>query len=144
MCRTVPPWGSAMSKADDIVKVVIQTRPEGFFRLSICGIQMFLERKGQRNISTRVHTSNGGYTILVNGQYFQQQNISREDPDLVAVVERFGEHAGFNGCEFTVCAMPRGTRYRIAVDCSDGTEFIEYPTSIEWKVAGDPVESLIF
>lgn len=115
-----------------ICKVVYKSSSEGEFRLSIAGIKMFLERKGVRDYRIMAVSTNSGYSYYVSNQSYAWDH--REDKDLVAVVESLGEHAG-DRCELSVASMTKGTRYRIRRS-SDGAEYIEYPESIEWQIAG--------
>lgn len=118
-----------------MVKVVYNTTPDRVFRLSIIGIKGYLKRKGYKEV--KITTSGDSYTISVNDLHIDCHNISREDPDLVSVVEELGIYAG-DQCNLAIVDLPKGTLYRIICSGNQGTgpEVIEHPESIKWNIAG--------
>jgi hypothetical protein len=60
-------------------------------------------------------------------------NIPRQDPALVQVVEELGHQANGMFAMLHIADMPSGTRYRI--DEYDGNESVMTPDDYEWTVA---------
>ena len=64
---------------------------------------------------------------------FMACDLSRTDPDLIAVVEEFGPLANGRSSSLEVREMHSGQLYRIRN--YDGKEWLEFPTDIEWLTA---------
>jgi hypothetical protein len=133
------------------MKVVINTCFGGF-SLSPFGETEYLKRKGKKAYFYRqteysyrdgkdkyervatpdeglfIHTvtSELGESIsaLPNDEaYFSSRDVKRDDPDLVAVVEEFGEKANSRFSELKVVEIPDGIEWEISE--YDGSESIE-------------------
>jgi hypothetical protein len=70
---------------------------------------------------------------LPNGEEWDDDNISRNDPFLAQVVEELGEEANGNFSRLMIREIPEGTRYRI--DEYDGLETVMTIDEYEWSVA---------
>lgn len=73
------------------------------------------------------------WTLRGNTYASIDSSISRTDPVLVQVVETLGERANNRTSNLQIVEVPDGTLYRIME--YDGSEWIETPADIEWKVA---------
>jgi hypothetical protein len=69
-----------------------------------------------------------------NAMYFSpSEDIERNDPALVQVVEELGDKANTKYSKLRIAEVPAGTLYRI--DEYDGQESVETKDTYDWKVA---------
>ncbi len=68
-----------------------------------------------------------------NTLYFSPNNIERNDPALVQVVEELGDKANTPYSKLRIAEVPAGTLYRI--DEYDGSESVMTQDNYEWKMA---------
>ena len=69
-----------------------------------------------------------------NGLWFSDDDIDRDDPILVQVVEELGSEKASGRCaNLVVEEIPKGTAYRITE--YDGYETIETREEVDWKIA---------
>lgn len=64
---------------------------------------------------------------------FDQYELRRDNPVLVAVVEALGPEADGDYAQLEIVELEPGTRYRIRE--YDGSEHIERESDIQWSVA---------
>jgi hypothetical protein len=69
----------------------------------------------------------------LNGEYWNEQLILRNDPMLVQAVEELGDLANGDCAKLKIVEVPAGTKYRITE--YDGLEDVETIDSIHWSVA---------
>jgi hypothetical protein len=101
----------------------------GGFGLSGEAMKRYAELKG-----FTVDSEHGFYYLLdLNGKRFSDDNIRRDDPILVQVVEELGDRANTRFSDLRIRDLPSGTKYRI--DEYDGNEAIETEYDIDWSVA---------
>lgn len=72
-------------------------------------------------------------TAQQNNVWFRDDDIERNDPILVQVVEELGEKASGRCANLVIKDIPKGTAYRI--DEYDGYESIETRENIDWSIA---------
>ena len=69
-----------------------------------------------------------------NGLWFSDDDIDRDDPILVQVVEELGSEKASGRCaNLVVEDIPKGTAYRITE--YDGYETIETREDVDWRIA---------
>ena len=101
----------------------------GGFGLSQAAMRRYAEIKG-----LSVGEEHGyGYIVTAEGKRMSDDDIRRDDPVLVQVVEELGERANTRFSELRIVDLPAGTKYRI--DEYDGNESIETEEDIRWSVA---------
>lgn len=105
----------------------------GGFSLSNEAIQRYAEIKG---LVFERRTTDGRYPntmLYLNGEYWSDRDIPRNDPALAQVVEELGVKADGAYASLQIEEVPDGSRYRI--DEYDGSESVETPDSYEWSIA---------
>lgn len=113
-------------------KVVIN-KQFGGFGLSDEATREYLKRKGH---TWREEKHYGSTMFMIDdgteqGKFFSDDNIERNDPDLVAIVEELGDKANGTSATLVVEEVPTGVQYRI--DEYDGLERLEYRDTIDWR-----------
>jgi hypothetical protein len=111
-----------------MTKIVINTAYGGFY-LTEEATARYVELKG--NGARKVESDVYVYWVLPDSTDFINENIDRDDPVLVQVVEELGGEVAGDSLE--VVEIPAGTTYRIAE--YDGKEWIEERDKIKWKIA---------
>lgn len=108
------------------VQYIVINRAFGGFSLSREAILLYLELSGtaytlepqpDRDAQVRL-----GDRIVVDGQVFNDRDIPRNDPALVATVRRLGSKAGGNYATLKVVEVPAGVEW--FVDEYDGKEWV--------------------
>lgn len=114
-----------------MTKIVINACYGGF-GLSNEATRMYLDMKGYKYTESDYK---GLYTNFdVDGlQHFYVDEIERDDPVLVEVVEKLGDRANGRFSKLAIEELPRGTMYRIQE--YDGNESIQTKENTDWKVA---------
>lgn len=113
-----------------MTKIVYNTRYGGF-GLSDLAIRRYLEILGGE-ITTEVDEYGSTYFFL-NGVSFEDDDIARDDPILVRVVEELGSAANGHAAALAIRELPAGTKYRISE--YDGVERVITLDEHEWSVA---------
>lgn len=103
----------------------------GGFSLSEAAIVRYLEIKGIEPVKKKDRW--GGTYHEVNGEYFSDRDIARNDPALIQVIEEMGSAANGSCANLRIADIPAGTLYRI--DEYDGSESVETKDSYDWSVA---------
>lgn len=111
-----------------MTKIVIN-RCFGGFGLSKEAMYRYAEIKG-----LDVTDEHGfSYIVTAEGKRLSDDNIRRDDPVLVQVVEELGERVNTRFSDLCIYELKPGTRYRI--EEYDGNESIETEDDIRWSVA---------
>ena len=102
----------------------------GGFGLSKQAMYRYAEIKGLSVVDDEYGFN---YILTSEGKRLSDDNIRRDDPALVQVVEELGDEANTRFSELRVVDLPAGTKYRI--EEYDGYESIETEDDIRWSVA---------
>ena len=111
----------------------------GGFSLSDEGFEAYLTRKGVDFVKIKSSYSIMGSTYYKVGHakddkyYLSSNNIPRDDPHLVAVVEELGKKVNGRCALLKIAIVAKGTLYRI--DEYDGTESVMTVADYEWETA---------
>ena len=111
----------------------------GGFSLSDEGFEAYLKRKGIAFVKCDSRYSGFGCNYYKEGHenddnsYLSDCNMSRNDPDLIAVVEELGEKANGSHADLKIAVVAKGTLYRI--DEYDGTESVMTIADYDWETA---------
>ena len=105
----------------------------GGFSLSDAAIEEFGRRKGLTFFIKDSVFGRGRYLDPDFRSLFCDRNISRTDPDLIAIIESLGEVANGGFASLAIIELPPGTRYRI--DEYDGAESVMTIDDYEWSIA---------
>ena len=131
-----------------MTKIVINACYGGF-GLSEEGMRVYAEKKGipiytwkdpkyQSAIFKIYFKADPSGMIEISNEFYQKYHLSdndikRDDPNLVAVVEELGDKANGMCAKLVVQELPKGTKYRITE--YDGFEGIETDDDIGWSIA---------
>lgn len=99
----------------------------GGFDLSTKAMELYLTKI----VANYTPHPSGGF--IVDGRYFSADDIERDDPALVEVVEELGDEANTDYSYIMVADLTPGTRYFIHE--YDGLETLETVDRIVWKTA---------
>jgi hypothetical protein len=105
----------------------------GGFGLSNEATEAYLKKIGANYTQAPSTLGFMGDMFEVDGEYFSTHDISRTDPNLVAVVEELGEAANTRFSKLTIAELTPGTLYRI--DEYDGYESVMTISDYEWSEA---------
>lgn len=103
----------------------------GGFSLSEAAIVRYLEIKEIESVE-KVNRWGGTYRE-VNGEYFSDRDIARNDPALIQVIEEMGPDANGSCANLRIAELDAGTLYRI--DEYDGNESVVTSDDYDWSVA---------
>lgn len=102
------------------MKIVINACYGGF-GLSLAAVQRYAELKGA-TLSFKESKLPGFYHYRLNDKYFDDDEMSRDDPDLVRVVEELGAAANGSCADLKIVIVPDGIDWQI--EEYDGTEWV--------------------
>jgi hypothetical protein len=101
----------------------------GGFGLSGAAMKRYAELKGYT-----VESEHGySYVLDETGKRFSDDDIRRDDPILVQVVEELGDEANTRFSELRIRDLPSGTKYRI--EEYDGNESVCEFDDYDWRTA---------
>lgn len=123
-----------MSETTEMTKVVIN-ECYGGFSLSDEAKRNYLRRRGMTwtEEPTQFSALMGPSFIVDGDPGWYDRDLSRTDPDLVAVVEEMGEAANGRCAYLVIRELPEGTHY--VINEYDGNEWIQTRDGTEWDVA---------
>jgi len=101
----------------------------GGFGLSAAAMRRYAELKGYTIASEHGYH----YVLDETGKRFSDDDIRRDDPFLVQVVEELGEEANTRFSDLRIRDLPDGTKYRI--EEYDGNESVCTFDEYDWSVA---------
>ena len=101
----------------------------GGFSLSEKAVIRYAELSG---LPLKSESGQWGPGYYLNGEYWSDRDLKRDDPHLVKVVEELGREAGGRFANLKIEEIPEGALYRIRE--YDGTEWVEFRDEIKWSV----------
>jgi hypothetical protein len=108
-----------------IRKIVINT-DYGGFRLSHQAQQRYLELAGiEYTLAEQLDRDSQikyGHMIMINGTVFSEDNISRDDPALISVVQELKEKANGKYSKLKIVSIPANVKWQI--ENYDGKEWV--------------------
>jgi hypothetical protein len=126
-----------IEKSKEWVKVVLNSKRDGAFGLSLDGKRRFLELSGFNYIEQINKYGNLSFYYLNpdNNENieFNEDTIDRNNIYLVQIVEEMGENANAEYASLKIVSLLKGTIYYI--DELDGYEYIIQENTIKWKIA---------
>ena len=116
-------------------KKVVYNACFGGFSLSIEAVRKLIEcgNRVARDYGAAMEGWKKSEDTAILDSFGHHLDISRHDPDLIAVVEELGKQACGSFSDLRVVTL-RGNRYRI--DEYDGSESVVEPNEEEWTVIG--------
>lgn len=113
--------------------IVVNDCPGGFSLSHEAQIE-YLERSGiayqLQDRESRDSTARYGCQIMVNGQWWSEASIARDDPVLVAIVKELGKDANTRFSNLKVVRIPAGVEW--IIEEYDGCEWVAEKHRI-WK-----------
>lgn len=113
------------------MKILINTSI-GCYILSDKVVELYIKKKGMK--VTRKKDKLGTHYYLENGKYFYATNdIERNDPILIKVVEELGEKANRKSTTLEIIKIPNNVEYWEIKCYDDGTESVKTIVSENWS-----------
>ena len=112
---------------------IVYNSSNGGFSLSDAAIEEFGRRKGLTFFIKDSVFGRSRYLDPDFRSFFCDRDISRTDPDLIAIIESLGKVANGRCASLATLELPPGTRYRIDED--DGAESVMTIDDYEWSIA---------
>jgi hypothetical protein len=108
------------------VRHIVINACHGGFGLSPDAMRMYLTKAGleytEEDRGDRFSTTTFGPLFFVNGEFFSDREIARDDPILISVVRELGEEAPGRHAELKILTIPADVDWQI--DEYDGWEWI--------------------
>jgi hypothetical protein len=101
---------------------IVVNRCYGGFGLSDEAIELYLDKKGLNWVTGKNTSILGNKEYEVDGKYFSQYGIPRNDPILIEVVEELGEKANSQFSKLEIIEVPDYVEWEL--EEYDGNEWI--------------------